>query len=383
MTKRFSIAIFHNIMWSKYKGGVFSALYKSSSEAGVDVTFTQIAETEGDRISLGGVDLSYHRYPYTLLFKGSYSAVPTWRRVWALLKAALNAKADVVILPGYDRVEYWVMLGTLVLRRKTRVVFCDSTAFDRPASLPKSFAKRIFFGACNGYFAYGVRSKEYLISHGADAANVYFRRQAAALPHDYSEDAALAARSQSAPRLGDAPTYIYVGRLSGEKGLHTLIDAFKIVLQREPLATLKLIGAGDMKGDLQARINAERLGECVLLAGSMTIAQLANQYAVATAIVLPSTSEPWGLVVNEALSHGCPAIVSHACGCVPELVLDGITGYQFPTGHVAELADRMLLVATQKDGKEWSQACIAHMRDFTPEKTAAQILYGCEQIAVA
>ena len=52
------------------------------------------------------------------------------------------------------------------------------------------------------------------------------------------------------------------------------------------------------------------------------------------ALVLPSHSEPWGLVVNESLSYGCPVVVSDICGCVPDLVLDGVTGYSFPVGDV-------------------------------------------------
>ena len=53
-TSNMSISIYHNIMWSKYKGGVFSAIHALSK----DVQFTQIAETEGDRVALGSVDLN-------------------------------------------------------------------------------------------------------------------------------------------------------------------------------------------------------------------------------------------------------------------------------------------------------------------------------------
>src|SRR5262249_35339737 len=65
------IDIWHNILWSSYKGEVFSALHAYADNNKFTVRFFQIAETEGNRVALSGVDLTHHRYPYRLLFKGS------------------------------------------------------------------------------------------------------------------------------------------------------------------------------------------------------------------------------------------------------------------------------------------------------------------------
>lgn len=65
--------IYHNILWSKYKGGVFSSLNKLSS----NVHFVQIAETEGDRVGLSSVDMTYHTYPHQLLHNGKYEDIGT------------------------------------------------------------------------------------------------------------------------------------------------------------------------------------------------------------------------------------------------------------------------------------------------------------------
>jgi glycosyltransferase involved in cell wall biosynthesis len=97
--------------------------------------------------------------------------------------------------------------------------------------------------------------------------------------------------------------------------------------------------------------------------------------------VLPSTSEPWGLVVNEALSYGCPVVVSNVCGCVPELVIDNVTGFQYQVGNVDQLAHRMISVAhTFLDYEVVAKKCINHIASFSPENAAQQILYGCKQI---
>jgi len=375
------VSIFHNIVWSKYKGGVFSAINDLVAGSGNKVTFTQIAETEGERMVLGGVDRSYHRYPFDLLFEGAYGAIPTWQRVKALAKKAQEDKADLVILPGYERIEYWVMLAILTMRGVPRAVFCDSTANDRPRATIKSVAKRIFFSFCQGFFCYGTRSREYLMMYGVPANRIFFRCQAAALAHDYSEAWALSERIARAPKSGSAPVFLYVGRLSAEKGLDTLLQAMAAVVSVIPGAQLELVGAGALEEKLRLMVAELELQSNVSFLGSMGVKQLAERYASATAFVLPSTSEPWGLVVNEALSHGCPAVVSQVCGCVPELVVPGVTGYSFQAGSVSELHTQMLAAATQFSNIErTAQDCLQLMQQFTPENAARQIMLGAKVI---
>jgi glycosyltransferase involved in cell wall biosynthesis len=86
-------------------------------------------------------------------------------------------------------------------------------------------------------------------------------------------------------------------------------------------------------------------------------------------------------VVNEALSFGCPVVVSDVCGCVPELVRDGVTGYAFPAGDVDALAKAMMSAALlSKSRGDVAQRCMDVIAKFTPEQAAAQILRGCVSI---
>jgi glycosyltransferase involved in cell wall biosynthesis len=178
-----------------------------------------------------------------------------------------------------------------------------------------------------------------------------------------------------------ASTFLYVGRLSAEKGLDDLLDAFDQVHAKLPDAKLNLVGAGQLKDQLSARVNQLGLEQSVEFLGPKTTEEIGRLFMSSTALVLPSHSEPWGLVVNESLSYGCPVVVSNVCGCVPELVLKDITGYPYPVGDVPALAQAMLDVSRlSTDRVAVAKKCIDLIAGFSPDIAASQILEGCARI---
>src|SRR5207248_523321 len=86
--------------------------------------------------------------------------------------------------------------------------------------------------------------------------------------------------------------------------------------------------------------------------------ELPVYYGLANVFVHTSKSEPWGLVVNEATASGLPVVVSQTCGCVPELVHDGVNGFTFDPIDEDQLTDRLRRVAsmTVDDRGQLSQA---------------------------
>jgi glycosyltransferase involved in cell wall biosynthesis len=372
------IAIYHNILWSKYKGVVFSQVHLDGEPRGITPSFIQIAETEDIRVGLGAVDLSYHRYPFRLLFRGAYGNAPLIKRIGALARDLYKYPVDLVIMPGYHRAEYWAMLAVCILLRRKRAVFCDSTTMDRPKTAWRELAKRWFFGMCNGFFCYGIRSKEYLMSYGVNESKIAYRCQAAALPHGYDVAGVLANYETNWQGRADEPYFLYVGRLSREKGLEDLFNAFRVIYKKHPKAKLELVGSGPLAQELADRVASLNMSQAISLPGSKSLDEIAVLFQKCTALVLPSHSEPWGLVVNEALSYGCPVVVSDACGCVPDLVLDGSTGYSFEFCNVDDLT-RAMDSARQFSNNRAAVAreCLDTIAHYTPERAATQILDGC------
>lgn len=375
------VAIYHNILWSKYKGVIFSQVHLVGEPRGITPSFIQIAETEEIRVGLGAVDLSYHQYPFRLLFRGAYGNASLLRRIGALARDLYDNPVDLVIMPGYHRAEYWAMLAVCILLRRRRAVFCDSTTIDRPKTAWREFAKRWFFGMCNGFFCYGIRSKEYLMSYGVGEWKIAYRCLAAALPPSYRAARVLSHYETNWQGRSDEPYFLYVGRLSSEKGLEDLIAAFCSIYTRFSKAKVQLVGSGPLAAALKKRVADLKMSQAIEFVGTKSLDEIATLFVQCTALVLPSHSEPWGLVVNEALSYGCPVVVSSACGCVPDLLLDGVNGYSFEFGNVGELAKAMYAVSHFSDNRPAvAQKCLEAISNYTPERAATQILDGCARM---
>lgn len=376
----FSIDIWHNILWSQYKGEVFSSLWEMVDKSEFDLRFIQFAETDGKRVSISGVDLSRHRYPFDLVFEGCIDTVGLRQRLSAILTRTLRSEADLTVLMGYEKMECWLQLLILLLRRRKTAVFCDSTIHDQKQRFVRGLLKSAFFRVVSGIFGYGTRTKEYVVHYGANPAKVFIPCHAVALPLTYTPAIALESR-MAAGISPTTPRFLYVGRLSAEKGLGTLLNAFARIRPKFPAASLIFVGDGKMRAALEKKTLELGLGGSVQFAGSKTGDELFREFTIATALVLPSTSEPWGLVVNEALSHGCPAIVSDRCGCVPELIIEGKTGMVHATDNVEDLAEKMLAAPAQfSDVETTARACLNLMAQYTPQKAANRIIAGCRAI---
>jgi len=373
------IDLYHNIRWSRYKAVVFSALSELCVAENVELSVFQIADTEKQRSSLSAVELSFHKYPHKLMFKGAYGDVPKFELICRLVGQVIFSKSNIILIPGFDQIEHWFMLLAAKISGKRVGTFCDSTLLDRRQSKIKGIFKRLFFYFCDGIFCYGQRAREFLRYYGADDRKIHQRYQAAALPKGYSADLVKAKRLRADV---NKTVFLYVGRLSEEKALDVLLAAFKECCSKIGAAELRIAGGGPLRDELMEMSRALGIDNRVVFLGGLGPNELDLEYTNATCFVLPSKSEPWGLVVNEALHYGCPVIVSRNCGCVPELVVEGVTGFSFETGSTTDLADKLILAVTDLAGRQYTvDACMSHISKFSPQTAAMQILIGCRSIA--
>jgi glycosyltransferase involved in cell wall biosynthesis len=134
------------------------------------------------------------------------------------------------------------------------------------------------------------------------------------------------------------------------------------------------VGDGPQREELVK--TARRLDlENVVWPGFRQVDELPVYYALSSAFVLPSTSEPWGLVVNEAMASGLPVLVSNRCGSAPDLVAEGENGYTFDPYDIEELKDRMLVLSGNDEVKRYamSEASLSIIVNYTAEVWVANL----------
>ncbi len=138
---------------------------------------------------------------------------------------------------------------------------------------------------------------------------------------------------EPAPRAAD-PYYLYLGRLSAEKGIETLIDAFAVL----PDLKVKIVGRGPLEAELKEKVDSMGLTNIEFL-GFKSGDELHRLTAEAKALIVPSRCyENNPMTIIEAYSAGTPAIGA-AIGGIPEIVVDGVTGFRFASGDAQALAD--------------------------------------------
>ena len=112
--------------------------------------------------------------------------------------------------------------------------------------------------------------------------------------------------------------------------------------------------------------------------------ELPSYYAAAGAFIHASTTEQWGLVVNEAMASGLPVLVSNRCGCASDLVQDGVNGWTFDPTDEEQLAELMLKIssdeALRSEMGRKSQEIIAN---WGPERFASGIADAVQKALVA
>jgi glycosyltransferase involved in cell wall biosynthesis len=339
------VLLIHNTLWSHYKAAVFSELYLLLKERNIDLIVIQQAVTEGMRKNLGDIDLSLHKYPSVLLSDKSLDSISSITRIVKLVCQVIKSNSNVVIIPGYSDIAYWFALLAAKVMGKRCIISFDSTEADKPRKFFSEILKKIFIAQFKMGFCYGTSSGRYLNKLGMTEEKIYIRCQAT----DNTEieaihTHALSSREQIIRQHGFRQrNFVYVGRLSREKNIDTLLAAYVSLKRRFPSAQewgLLIIGAGPEEERLTKTISEKNIQDVHLL-GGMSWKQVPEFFALADVLVLPSYSEPWGLVVNEAMACGMPVIVSERCGAAGDIVLEGDNGFTFDPNNEAGLIDKM------------------------------------------
>jgi glycosyltransferase involved in cell wall biosynthesis len=228
---------------------------------------------------------------------------------------------DLCMVTGWNNRTYFAALWESKKRRIPIACISDSTYNDTKRIWIKEKIKSILIQPFDAFLVAGTLSRDYLLR--------LHIKSPIFMPWDVVDNN-LFNRTKPSPSIHDLPeSYLLcVARYIWEKNISELILGFDKFMKDNSESSLHLviIGSGPLKQEVASLID-KLLCKNVLLIPFLQYDELPEIYSKAKAFILPSVKDTWGLVVNEAMAAGLPVIVSERCGCVPDLVQQGVNGY--------------------------------------------------------
>ena len=278
------------------------------------------------------------------LFPGaSYDSIAWPRRLWRQLKALWRCDS-VLIGIGYNEPDIIILSWLLALLGVRVIMLSDSKFDDKPRWVWTELAKALILAPYSAGIVCGHRHLAYFRFLG-------FRRRPL-LPGYDTVDLARVRMMGAGAGPAESVTYssrnfIFVGRFVAKKNLIELIEGYALYAGAVGAAArrLVLIGAGPEEPLIRARAEALGITAMIDFPGFLGAEAVAQRLSQGLALVLPSAEEQWGLVVNEALAFGLPAIISPAVGSGDLLIRNLVNGYVIELGAPEGLAAAMTALA--------------------------------------
>ena len=233
-------------------------------------------------------------------------------------------------------------LGLRVLVRGDSHLRGDRSALTR---VVKYLPYRWLLRRIDAHLFVGLANYEYLRHYGVPDSRLFFS------PH-FVENARFEAASSAAKQSGAAAAlraqwnvdaqdtlFLFAGKLIEIKRAQDFVAAIAQASRSNPRIRGVIVGSGPEEAALRALTEQERAP--VAFAGFSNQRDMPSCYAAADCLVLPSFTESWGLVVNEAMATGLPAIVSDRVGSAPDLIEQGVTGFTYAAGDVPALIGKL------------------------------------------
>ena len=254
------------------------------------------------------------------------------------LCAALEQhRPDVVAIPGWSSRAALLSLQWCLVHQVPAILMSESSALDEQRSTWKEWVKRQIVNCCGAALVGGRRHLDYLVQLGMKEEQIF-------TGYDVVDNAWFAPTADREQKVTGTPHFLASARFIEKKNLARLLSAYHSY--RNEAGTnawnLKLVGDGPLRAELEQQIASAGLSGVVELPGFKQYAELPALYHGAAAFIHASTTEQWGLVVNEAAAAGLPLLVSERCGCVPELVQEGVNGFRFDPYQVESIKGTML-----------------------------------------
>ncbi len=261
----------------------------------------------------------------------------------------LRLRARYVFACNYEDPVIFCVSVLLRLLGRPVIIMQDSKFDDKQRSVWWEFVKYLCYAPYCAALVSGMRSASYLQFLGLPRERIF-------IGYDTVSLARIVGQAGSAPAPDGVPHrkrhFTVIARFVSKKNLGMALDAYAAYVRaaRGPVRELHLCGSGELEDELRAQSARLQLGT-VRFRGFLQERGVAQVLATSLALILPSTEEQHGLVVNEAIAMRVPVLLSDNCGSRDLLVRSGVNGFVIEPDNIAGLAHFMRLL--DEDEAEW------------------------------
>ena len=365
---------------SPYRIPVFNEIAKSIGDEFAVLFFGETEKRRKWKIYKEKIKFRYEILPAILFQKEGSS--PCFFNPTIFLRL-IKYSPDVLIIGGYYHPSCLLAMLYAKIFKRQAILWCESTKNEqRFNQVFKRAYKRWFLANCDWFVAAGKASFEYLISLGVKQEKISVAPNAidndcfAMVCEEYK------AGKQAFKKIKGYPEKIilYVGRLIEQKGVLDLLKSFQMLAREQSNLGLLLVGSGEAEKKYKDFCQ-ENILKNVFFAGFVHQEELPLYYAIADIFVLPTHSDPWGLVLNEAMACKLPVISSDVAGAACNLIQHGENGYIFKKGDIRQLAVYLKdLLSDERKSFSMGLKSSEIIKSYSPSKCAQGFIRAIEQI---
>lgn len=317
----------------------------------------------------------------------SYEVLPSWRFRIGGANVLLNRRViqsleksspDFILCGGYNYPASWQALFWARRHGLPFALWSESNAQDqRGGSVVVESLKRYFLRKCDEFAVPGQAATDYLLGLGIDRTQIFMAVNA--VDNNFFLQRSQSSRRNAAKLRSEFNLperyFLFAGRLVREKGIFELLRAYA-TLDDTVRGHVGLVFAGDGPSRSEAEREASKIsGGLIRFLGFAQRERLADCYALAEMLVLPTYTDTWGLVVNEAMACGLPIITTNVAGCARDLIIEDWNGRIVPVKDVTSLSRAMSEMAKDRaKATLMGKNSADRIQQFTPEEWSSGIL---------
>ena len=295
----------------------------------------------------------------------------------------IKEKYDLIAIGGYTQPAYWEALFVSKILGSKILFFGESTLNDRRSTrwiFDK--LKRFFIKRCDGFVPAGNAAAEYVKYLEAPEDKIFIARFCADYDFFHSEYLRLKPHKEEIKRKKGYPSIVilFSGRFVWYKGISFLLEAYSHLRKERDDIGLVLLGDGSEREKYQDYVRSNNVKD-VFFEGFVQQEELPVYYTSADIFVLPSLSDPWGIVINEAMAFGLPVISTDVAGVTYDLVKDGVNGFVVKAGNSSELYNALKKLCESPElRKKMGKKSLELVKEYTPENWAKSFINAVNKI---